>query len=94
MTPTHTLKIDLDLIGAALYINGELKACGAGAAVFNHPANSAAVLANMLARKGERLKAGDMILTGGITEAINLTAGDTVIGQLDQLGDVSFSVKE
>ncbi|MGG3681797.1 2-keto-4-pentenoate hydratase [Aeribacillus sp. FSL K6-3256] len=94
LTPIHTLKIDLDLIGAALYVNGELKACGAGAAVLNHPANSAAVLANMLARKGESLKAGDMILTGGITEAINLTAGDTVIGQLDQLGDVSFSVKE
>nr|ACA01540.1 4-oxalocrotonate decarboxylase [Geobacillus stearothermophilus] len=94
MTPIHSLKTDLDLIGAALYINGELKACGAGAAVFNHPANSVAVLANMLARKGERLKAGDIILTGGITEAIQLSAGDTVIGQLDQLGDVSLSVKE
>ncbi|MFC3885545.1 2-keto-4-pentenoate hydratase [Bacillus songklensis] len=94
LTSLNSLNIDLDLVGATLYINGEVKACGAGAAVLDHPANSVAVLANMLARKGEKLKAGDIILTGGITEAIMLSVGDTVSGQLDQLGDVSLTVKE
>lgn len=92
LTPVSSLKTDLELTGAVLYINGELKANGAGAAILNHPANSIAALANMLARSGKKLQAGDIILAGAITEAIMLANGDVVHGKLDQLGDVSFAV--
>ncbi|EHL78895.1 2-keto-4-pentenoate hydratase [Bacillus smithii] len=94
LTPVSSLKTDLELIGAVLYINGELKANGAGAAILNHPANSIAALANMLARSGKKLQAGDIILAGAITEAIMLANGDVVHGKLDQLGDVSFAVRD
>ncbi|MDT8859691.1 2-keto-4-pentenoate hydratase [Alkalihalobacillus sp. MEB130] len=87
-------ELDLELIGTVLSINGEIKDLGAGAAVLGHPANSVAMLANMLHRKGEKLKAGQIILTGGITGAHHLSFGDHVTGKLDGLGEVSFTVGE
>lgn len=89
---TRPAGIELDLVGVTLSINGEIKDLGAGAAVVGHPANSVAMLANMLARKGEKLKAGDVILTGGVTGAVMLAAGDIVSAKLDGLGEVSFQV--
>jgi 2-oxo-3-hexenedioate decarboxylase len=85
--------LDLDLIGVTLYINGEIRGMGAGAAVLGHPANSVAMLANMLARKGKKLRAGEVVLTGGITEAIKVEPGNVVTAKMDQLGTVSVMVK-
>ncbi|WP_462409783.1 2-keto-4-pentenoate hydratase [Neobacillus sp. Marseille-QA0830] len=85
---------ELELVGATLSINGEIKELGAGAAVLGHPAHSVAMLANMLARKGEKVKKGDVILTGGITSAIRLKYGDVVSSKFDGLGEVSFTVTD
>ena len=87
-------QLDLDLVGATLSINGEMKDLGAGAAVLGHPANSIAMLANMLSRKGEKVRKGDVILTGALTGASMLAAGDFVSGKFDGLGEVTFTVKE
>lgn len=87
-------QLELDLVGATLSINGEIKDLGAGAAVVGHPANSLAMLANMLAKKGEKIKAGDVIMSGGITGAIMLNVGDTVSAKLDGLGEIGFKVSE
>jgi len=86
--------LELDLIGTTLTINGEIRDLGAGAAILGHPANAIAMLANMLHRKGEHLKAGQIILAGAITSAIRLSYGDYVVGKLDGLGEVTFSVGE
>lgn len=86
--------LELDVVGATLTINGEIKALGAGAAVLGHPANSVAKLANMLVKKGEKVKAGDPILTGGLTAAVLLSPGDYVNVKCGGLGEVSFFVKE
>lgn len=86
--------LELDVVGATLSINGEIKALGAGAAVLGHPANSVARLANMLAEKGEKVKAGEPILTGGLTAAVMLSPGDFVQLKIGGIGDVSFFVKE
>jgi 2-oxo-3-hexenedioate decarboxylase len=85
--------LQLDLVGVTLAFNGEVKALGASAAVLEHPANSVALLANMLARKGKKLTAGEIILTGGITEAVMLSAGSYVHVKFDGFGEVTFSVK-
>ncbi|WP_409304788.1 2-keto-4-pentenoate hydratase [Peribacillus sp. SCS-155] len=85
---------ELDLVGATLSINGEIKELGAGAAVLGHPANSVAMLANMLSRKGEKVRKGDVILTGAITSAIMFHQGDFISGKFDGLGEVSFTVTE
>nr|BAH79104.1 4-oxalocrotonate decarboxylase [Paenibacillus sp. JJ-1b] len=86
--------MELDLLGVTLSINGQIKDLGAGAAVVGHPANSVAMLANMLARKGLKLKAGQIILSGGITGAVMLNVGDSVTGKFDGLGTIDFIVKE
>lgn len=86
-------ELELDLVGVTLSINGKLKDLGAGAAVLGHPANSVAMLANMLARKGRKLKAGQLILTGGITGAHQLQEGDVVSAKWDGLGSIDFTVK-
>ncbi|WP_156288914.1 2-keto-4-pentenoate hydratase [Oceanobacillus salinisoli] len=86
--------LELDVVGVTLSINGEIQALGAGAAVLGHPANSVARLANMLAKKGEKVKAGQPILTGGITAAVRLSPGDYVSAKYGGLGDISFFVKE
>ena len=87
-------QFELDLVGATLSINGEIKELGAGAAVLGHPAHSVAMLANMLARKGEKVRKGDVILTGGITGAVRLNYGDNVSGKFDGLGEVTFTVTD
>lgn len=85
--------LDLDLVGVTLSINGEAKSFGAGAAVLGHPAYAIAKLANMLAEKGEKVKAGQPILSGAITQAILLSKGDYVNAKIGGIGEVSCVVK-
>ena len=86
--------LELDVVGVTLSVNGDIKALGAGAAVLGHPANSVARLANMLSKKGEKVKAGQPILTGGVTSAVHLSPGDFVHVKYGGLGDISFFVTE
>lgn len=81
--------LDLKTLGVVVEKNGEAVALGAGAAVLGHPALSLAMLANMLAERGEEVPAGTFIMTGGITEAIPVVAGDVVIARFQDLGQVS-----
>lgn len=85
-------RLKLDRASVSLVINGEVKERGTGDAVLGHPANSAAMLANMLARKQQKLTAGSVILTGGVTGAVMLKRGDSVSAHVEGLGDVSFTV--
>ncbi|WP_085992690.1 2-keto-4-pentenoate hydratase [Oceanobacillus senegalensis] len=86
--------LELDVVGVTLSVNGEIRSLGAGAAVLSHPANSVARLANMLSKKGQKVKAGQPIMTGGITAAVRIESGDFINVKYGGLGNVSFSVKE
>ncbi|MCP1711728.1 2-oxo-3-hexenedioate decarboxylase [Kerstersia gyiorum] len=83
---------DLDLrhLGVVLERNGRLLATAAGAAVLGNPINSVAMLANMLGRQGRSLPAGQLILTGGITEAFQVSRGDHIRVRYEHLGEVSM----
>lgn len=81
--------VDLKTLGVVLEKNGQIVAVGAGAAVLGHPAASVAMLANMLAGRGEHISAGSFIMTGGITEAVAVEAGDVVRTRIQGLGSVS-----
>lgn len=89
---TRPDRIDLDLVGMVLNINGKAREMAAGAAVLGHPAHAIAALANMLGRKGETLKTGQIILAGAVTEAVRIDIGDIVQAKMDGLGDVGFTV--
>lgn len=71
-------QIDLETIGVVVEINGTVREVGAGAAVLEHPAEAVARLANVLAEKGKTVKSGEPILTGALTAAVKVEAGDYV----------------
>ncbi|GAB3366878.1 MULTISPECIES: 2-oxo-3-hexenedioate decarboxylase [Giesbergeria] len=81
--------VDLRTLGVVLEKNGEPVALGAGAAVLGHPAAAVAMLVNHLGRRGQSLPAGSLILSGGITEAVPVQAGDNVTLRIQDLGSVS-----
>lgn len=85
----NVAELDLRTTGIVLEKNGEPVAFGAGAAVLGHPAAAIAMLANMLGEKGEEIPAGTLILSGGITEAVAVRAGDAVTLRVQDLGSVS-----
>ena len=82
--------LDLRTIGLVLEKNGAPFAFGAGAAVLGHPAAAVAMVVNLLARRGEGLPAGALVLTGGATEAVPVVAGDFVQLRTQSLGSVSI----
>jgi 2-oxo-3-hexenedioate decarboxylase len=79
---------DLRLTGVVLRRNGEVVATAAGGAVMGHPAASVAWLVNRLAERGEKLRAGMIVLSGGLTAPVPLTPGTTVTAEFDGLGVV------
>ncbi len=81
--------LDLRTLGVVMEINGEVVQTGAGAAVLGHPAASVAMLANMLAERGESLAAGSFIMVGAITEAIQVSKGDNFTVHYQGLGSLS-----
>ena len=81
--------VDLRTLGVVLEKNGEPVALGAGAAVLGHPAAAVAMLVNHLGRRGQSLPAGSLVLSGGITEAVAVQAGDNVTLRIQDLGSVS-----
>ena len=79
---------DLRLLGCVLREDGDVAATAAGAAVMGHPAASVAWLANQLAERGEVLKAGWTVFSGGLTAPIPLSAGSSVTAEFDGLGTI------
>ena len=88
MLPVEDL--DLKTIGVVMEINGEIVELGAGAAILGHPAASVAMLANLLAERGEVIPAGTFIMAGAITPAIAVKAGDNVSVRYQDLGTVTM----
>lgn len=86
--------LDLRTLGVVMEKNGEIVAMGASAAVLGHPAEAIAMLVNILAELGESLPAGSFVMSGGITEAIAVKPGDSVIARFQELGSVSMRFVE
>lgn len=88
--PMHVQGCDLRSVGIVLEKNGAPVAFGAGAAVLGHPAAAIAALANHLSSRGESIPAGTLILSGGITEAVAVQAGDHVNLRVQGMGSTSL----
>jgi 2-oxo-3-hexenedioate decarboxylase len=86
----HADELDLRTLGVVLEKNGEIVAMAAGAAVMGHPAAAVAALANHLGARGQEIPAGSFIMTGGVTEAIAVEAGDSINVRFQDLGTVGM----
>lgn len=82
--------LDLRTLGVVLEKNGQIVAMAAGAAVLGHPAAAVAMMANHLGARGQEIPAGTFIMTGGVTEAIAVQAGDAINVRFQDLGSVSM----
>jgi 2-oxo-3-hexenedioate decarboxylase len=81
--------LDLRTLGVVMEKNGEIVTMGAAAAVMGHPADAIALLVKVLDELGEELPAGSFVMSGGITEAVAVKPGDSVIARYQELGSVS-----
>jgi 2-keto-4-pentenoate hydratase len=86
ITPASGL--DLRTVGMILEKNGEIAATAAGAAVLGNPAQAVAWLANKLAAYKIPLAKGEVILSGSLTAAVPVAAGDFIRADFGPLGDV------
>jgi 2-oxo-3-hexenedioate decarboxylase len=87
-SPRRPAGLDLRLLGVVMERNGEVVGTAAGAAVMGHPAASVAALVKWLAHAGQSLPAGSLVMTGGVTEAVAVQAGDHVSARVQHLGTV------
>ncbi len=75
----HTLQgFDLRYTGMVVEKNGEIIATGASGAVLGNPAQSVAWLVNKLADFELALEEGELVLSGALTGAVRMAAGDVL----------------
>lgn len=86
--------LDLYTCGMVLEVNGAVASLGAGAACLGHPLNAAAWLARTLAQRGQRLRSGQVVLTGALGPMVDLSPGDHLRAKIAGLGEVTLSCSE
>lgn len=83
--------IDVNSIEAVLTRDGEVVAEGRSDAVLGSPVTAVAWLARKVDSFGVRLKAGDVILPGSCTRAIDARPGESFVADFTGLGSVRVS---
>ncbi|WP_158893926.1 2-keto-4-pentenoate hydratase [Amycolatopsis anabasis] len=86
----HPHDLDLALEACLLEVDGAVVDSATGAAVLGHPAEALALAANLLAERGLALEPGWLVLTGGMTDAVEVTPGSRVAAHFSTLGDVTI----
>ena len=81
-------QLDLQTVGMVFEQNGRIIATAAGAEVLGHPAAAVAWLANKLASFGQGLEAGEIILSGAMTKAVEMVPGDVFRATFGGMGSV------
>lgn len=88
----HSPEIDISNLGMVLSINGRPQEIGSSAAILGNPVRSLVSAARMVASAGEELKPGDIVLAGGATAAIPMEAGQSVLLEVENLGQIGFNI--
>ncbi len=92
-TLTEVRAIDLRTVGMVLEHNGRIVATAASAESLGNPVNAVVWLANKLATYGQSLEAGEIILSGALTRAMEIAPGDVFCGTFANLGSVKSMFK-
>jgi 2-keto-4-pentenoate hydratase len=86
--PRRLADVDLRLCGMVLEHAGEPVSVGAGAACLGNPLHAVAWLAATLARAGDPLRAGDVLLSGALGPMVPVTPGAAYEARISGLGSV------
>ncbi|RLK25365.1 2-keto-4-pentenoate hydratase [Micromonospora sp. M71_S20] len=87
-TPRRLTDVDLRLCGMVLEQAGEPVSVGAGAACLGNPLHAVQWLAQTMARSGDPLRAGDVVLSGALGPMLPVTAGAAYEARISGLGSV------
>ncbi|KAB1934875.1 2-keto-4-pentenoate hydratase [Micromonospora sp. ALFpr18c] len=87
-TPRRLSDVDLRLCGMVLEHAGEPVSVGAGAACLGNPLHALQWLASTLARAGDPLRAGDVVLSGALGPMVPVTPGAAYEARISGLGSV------
>jgi 2-keto-4-pentenoate hydratase len=79
---------DLRASEMALTVDGEVVSAGTGAACLGHPLNAVVWLANVVAERGEPLRAGEVVLSGSLGPLVPVVPGTTYDAHIGGLGSV------
>jgi 2-oxo-3-hexenedioate decarboxylase len=90
--PWSAPTLDVSNLGMIMEIDGIARQVGSSAAILGHPLFSVVAAARLVAERGERLEAGDIVLAGGATAAEPLAAGQQVRLTVQHLGSCGFRV--
>ncbi|WP_395450027.1 2-keto-4-pentenoate hydratase [Aminobacter sp. UC22_36] len=80
--------IDTRWVGATLSRNGVVEEAGVSAIGMGHPAACVAWLANALIEAGERLRKGDIVMSGAFARAVAVSHGDFIEADFGPYGSV------
>jgi len=86
---TSPAGLDFDLEGVGIFRNGELAASGIGAEIMGGPLKSLRWLANHLIRRGDYLKAGQLVIPGSPVQLISVEPGDRIAASFTRLGSAT-----
>jgi 2-keto-4-pentenoate hydratase len=86
--PRRLSDVDLRLCGMVLEHAGEPVSVGAGAACLGNPLHALVWLAGTMARAGDPLKAGDVVLSGALGPMVPVTPGAAYEARISGLGSV------
>jgi 2-oxo-3-hexenedioate decarboxylase len=84
-------QLDLALEAVLVEVDGAVVDSATGAAVQGNPAEALALAANDLASRGLAIEAGQVVLTGGMTDAVSAPPGATISFHFTHLGSIQIS---
>ncbi|WP_435147855.1 2-keto-4-pentenoate hydratase [Halobaculum sp. P14] len=80
--------VDLPHEGVTVTVNGDIEATGVGADIMGNPARAVAWLGDRLADLDQQLREGDLVMTGGISAALDVEPNDVYTVEFGNIGSV------